>query len=802
MANDDLFIPVPTAPPANVTTGSARTVTNQKQLPASFPPNQKDNIRQDPTKTGSDSLFFNTPLSTDAPPFKNILEDFASFNTLWTMCCLDPNQYNNPESYRGNDSELSNIVLSSAGRYDKQRIGTEFGSPEYFIDNVHFDSIIAPRSPTGNTNVITFSFEIYEPYSMGLFLQSLQVAAVNAGYRTYLEAAPFLLKLDFKGTTDEGNRSPNVDYLTKYFSIKLTNVTMKVDEGGSKYVVTAIPFHHLGFGNTVNVLRADTKLLGGTVQEVLSSGTVSLVSRLNTEQSQLANNKVQAIPDIYEIVFPANSSDNLGITSEASTSIVGATIDPLSKVTNVISKVQSVAKSVKNLSSGAIGSLGSLGSAGAGGNKIGTSTMNFSLESGGNVSFSNESEVINEKSKTTDKSKVKIDSNSREFRFSRGDTITQVIQKVILVSNYASDAIKVENLDQSGMASWFRIDVQIQLLDYDAIRSTRARKYIFRVIPFKVSGALIKTPNAPAIGIPELAKIIAKRYDYIYTGQNNSIIKFELEFNAMFFTGAQPRPLYQTGTNNLDAQNTTDSAKLDAPVNQGSDKPATSSTAGSTMVGPDPDTVKNSPIGWKTVEQQIADSYQTAFLSASPDLVNLEIETTGDPYFLSDSGINSNYFSKEGINNQITNDNAMNYEGSEIFVYLAFRTPINPNIEPTDVNSGLYNFGKDGISPFSGIFKVIQVANIFASGNYTQTMKLIRVLGQPNDFVGKESIVAQNTLLYAASIPVPKATTPAADSSVNANKNNTPIIDDPEAAFITEKKAIDAAQANKRPSSS
>jgi len=802
------------SPPSNVVTGSARNVTNQTDTPATFSPDKVNEIKQDPTKTGTDSLSAGKSSSPNGPPFENVLERFASFSVLWTLCCLEPNQYNNPASYRGNDSVLSNVILSSAGRFDGQRVVTAFGTPEYFIDNVNFNSLVSPRAATGNTNVMTFTFEVLEPYSMGLFLQSLQVAAVNCGYRNYLEMAPFLLKLDFLGSTDDGNIVPRIDNLSKYFTIKITNVTMRVDEAGSRYVVSAVPFHHLGFGDTNNILKADVKLVGGSVQEVLSTGTVSLVSRLNTEQQQLVNNKKQALPDIYEIVFPSSASDDLGVSSSTSFSIFGATINPGTSSTNITSLLSS-AKNVTSLAQTATGVITksksvasalsgvSTGSSSSGGNKIGSSTMNFSIASGGNIAFTNENKAINDKTGTTDRTKVTIDPNTREFNFSIGDRVTQVIQKVILVSNYASDAIKVENLDDKGLADWFRVDVQIQLLDYDAIRSTRAKKFVYRVVPYKVNGSVIKAPNAATPGIPELSKIIAKRYDYIFTGQNNSILKFELEFNGMFFTGAQPRPMHQTGTNNPDTQNTTDTGKVEAPVNQGSNTATGSSTVGSTMVGPDANTVKNSPIGWKTVEQQIADAYQNAFLSASPDLVNLEIDIVGDPYFLSDSGVNSNYFSKTGINLQITADQSMNYEGSQIFVYLAFRTPINPNTEPTDTNSGLYNFAKDGISPFSGIFRILSVTNIFSGGNYTQNMKLARVLGQPNDFVGLESIQIQNLLLYAASIPIPPSSTPASDQRSRSEVDST-FVETPaetERLLAGVDRANAAAQQNQRPSS-
>jgi len=46
---------------------------------------------------------------------KNPLENFASFNSVWTLACLTPQQFNNPPSYRNSPADLKHVVLSSAG---------------------------------------------------------------------------------------------------------------------------------------------------------------------------------------------------------------------------------------------------------------------------------------------------------------------------------------------------------------------------------------------------------------------------------------------------------------------------------------------------------------------------------------------------------------------------------------------------------------------------------------------------------------------------------------------------------------
>jgi hypothetical protein len=148
------------------------------------------------TASGAGKVAYNFPNLVPNP-----LEKFASYSTLFTMSAMDPAQYNNPIELRNNPASIKNVIFSSAGRYDKERVLAEPGvRPEYFVESFKMTNLIAPKKETGNTNAIGFNLEIYEPYSMGLFLQSLQVAALNAGYINYLNDCPYLIKIDFSNT--------------------------------------------------------------------------------------------------------------------------------------------------------------------------------------------------------------------------------------------------------------------------------------------------------------------------------------------------------------------------------------------------------------------------------------------------------------------------------------------------------------------------------------------------------------------------------------------------------------------------
>lgn len=747
-------------------TGSVTNITKSILPGASILTSNLSSLIQDPTKTTSGLSSLLGMLGggtsgytslTGGPPFPNRLEEFASYSSLWTLACITPTQFNNPSSYRGNPGSIGNIVFSSAGRYDGQRTATNQGVPEFFVDNVNIEARVTPIPGSGNSFSSKFSFDVIEPYSMGLFLQSLQVAAINCGYPNYLSDCPYLFKLDIVGNTDDGGLVPPSETSTRYFTLKITDVKMSVTEGGSKYSVNAVPLHHLGMANTVNTVYTDVALAGENVAQVLSTGERSLTTALNAAQQQLVKTGDHGIADVYEIVFPSDASDPLGTQTSANSSLATSLLTAI-KDPNLETFKRTIAGNNKS-ESPAVGN-----------SPIAAASMNFTAESGGNPEFKKENDLVSEDNGTIQRGKMSINVKSKTFTFPAGERITEIIQRVVLNSDYTTKALS--KVDANGMHDWFRLDIQVQLLDYDVKRNSRAKKYVIRVLPYKVSSEIYKNPSSPAQGLKAREKIIAKRYDYIYTGQNNDILKFDLTFDGMFFTGAQPRPTGENKHNvNPNLNNPVDSEKGTNPLQVGAAGPATNNPS-SPSVKPDPKINSQTSSGNKTPEKMVEDGFQRAYQNSSADMINLEMEILGDTYFLSDSGINSNYFAKKGPNDQTTADESMNYEGSEIFVYIAFRTPVEPNLSVTN-QGGLYDFPQAGVSPYSGVFKVTGLVHKFAGGTFTQKLNLIRIQGQGGDYVGIQNIIGKNNRTYQETVPVPPKSTPATDSVSAVEQENS-----------------------------
>ena len=514
---------------------------------------------------------------------ENPLEQFASMTPLWTLAVLTSDQFNKPDSYRSGDLSFakhkqnifipggkdksrtfeSGIIFSSAGRGDDARVKTASGVPEFFIDNFRMSAAISASEKTGNTNALNFDFDIFEPYSMGLLLESMQVAAIKAGWPNYLDA-PYLLKLDFQGFDEDMAKRSSVK--SKYFVLKFKTVTFDTNESGSSYKVSAFPYNHIGYLDTINMLFNDINISApnkGTVEEMLKSGPNSLEKVLNDNELSLITAGKYSVPDEYIIEFPEKSGDWVTAQKKDSNNSNKGATDKSSSSTTVVGGGGQVTKTA------------------FGTNPIGKASFGFDAEQGGNFNFSRAGDAYNEETGRVDRFKMSINQKSREFLFTQKQPLTDVITQVILSSKYAVDAISgtqaSNNLTPEGYIKWFRIDIQVEFLGYDVQIGDFAKRYTYRVVPYFVHQSIFKTPGS-AVNTLALQKTIAKHYQYLYTGQNTDVLKFDIQINNLFFTGTDPtNPANTSSEQNQDQRFTVSSP----PVGTNTPKPTNSeATAG------------------------------------------------------------------------------------------------------------------------------------------------------------------------------------------------------------------------------
>ena len=600
----------------------------------------------------------------------NILEQFISYNCLFTFACASPAQLNS-QSYRS--GPLPNVIVSSAGRDGAARVQTAYGAPEYFIDNLSIANFVVPTNGTGSGPWSKLEFEIFEPYSMGLFLQSCQVAATNLGYTSYHTQAAYVLRLEFVGWTAPGE-SMTVGPFN--WLVKLMNATFTVNEAGSTYKVECFPYNHVALSQQMNKVFNDVKLVGKNSNEVLvDHPEFSLISFLNKREEQLVKDKKKTYEDKYNIVFVGDNPY---------------------------------------------------------GRKPGND-LEFTPESqGGTEKPKRAGDIYDEASGKIIRGKMSINPKEKSLQFSQDTSITNIIDQVILSTKEARDrATKEDLIDSQGRVTWWKINVDVKLLELDPKLNDYAKDITFRVQPYKIHHSAYLSPSGTSKGITACKSAAQKEYNYIYTGLNTDIIKFNIEIKNMAFTSIDPNKVEDSGG----AANPSITTSVPGPTltSKQTAGATTPSVGGSASPAKLEMATGNIPFkggsGQTSTEQKIANEFYMAYLNSVGNQINLDLEILGDPYFLPEVGY-SNFHSES--EDQVTENGTMNHEATDIWVVVNFRTPADPDAGgAAAAKAGLYYFPEgQAPSPFSGLFKVTKVEARFKSNLFTQVVSGFRIPAQ------------------------------------------------------------------------
>jgi hypothetical protein len=548
---------------------------------------------------------------------------------------------------------------------------------------------------------------------MGLLLQSMQSAAINAKYLSYLDNAPFVLRMDIQGFNQLGQDLSTIK--PKFFVLKLVGIKFSVNESGSTYKVDAVPYNHQGFSSAINTTYSDVKLFAegrGHVFDILASGTGSLVNFLNNIEEKLLKDKEIEKKDEYVIQFPILSSDwksSAGSQAE----IKRATADP-----NALDSVKAAVLASMIKIDPQLLDQNSIASAGFG----------FDQSSGGRPLFKRAGDQYDEKTGVMKRDGMTINPKQRAFQFAQAQSITSIINQIILSSEYAQEALDPKRLTPQGFIKWFKLDVQMELLDLDELTGDYAKKITFRVVPYLVHQSIFSNATAAPIGYNELLKDVVKEYQYIYTGQNVDILSFNVQINNLFYAGANPKQESDAAKTATQDQKPGENKISSTATKKGQATEVQATNTGRARPKRDPRLLAGYKGGsdQKSVEQNVAENFQQVFVSGnSADLVTIDLEILGDPYWLVDSGFNNYFASARSPTAQITDDGTMNYESGNVYIYLTFRTPIDVN-----TTTGLYDFSQVGEeSPFGGIYRIVLCENTFVDGNWKQKLKCVRMPG-------------------------------------------------------------------------
>jgi hypothetical protein len=347
-----------------------------------------------------------------------------------------------------------------------------------------------------------------------------------------------------------------------------------------------------------------------------------------------------------------------------------------------------------------------------------------------------------------------LDHGARVFAINTGTSIDQVIAfamrhtkylqgQVQPVSKFKDDAEYKKYLESQANEplKWYKVVPTIKLGEYNIPQETWAREITYHILPYTVYNT--KTREGPQGTWTEPCKL----HNYWYTGKNNDVLDFNVEFNALYYTAVTAYRENLSKTQNLledettNAKITKESRDANAVMPLGAKKIVLNSQQQSTG-------------GAVTVEAiALADIEASLYTTAGGDMLQAKLKIIGDPQYIKQDDVFyppemtvlSDQVDGTGIDPRLIANGSLRMDQGEIYVQITVKSPSD-----IDEATGLMKFdSKYSTSLFSGMYRVLKVESHFTGGKFEQTLDVVRLPRQtslepnyPSKTASKEREVA------------------------------------------------------------
>jgi hypothetical protein len=626
----------------------------------------------------------------------NTLNKFSSYNYIWFMD-VATRQEIRTSAYKkkrgriirsGGIADTAGAALQTA---DEQNLKVK---GEYFIDNVRIQSYVSPNPYSGLTNVTNIEFEVTEPYSIGLFLQTLQLAAGEAGYKNYLEA-PFTLGVEFTGF-DSNGKSSTIE--KRVLLIKIMTATFNVTAAGSVYAVQAIPWNHQSLLDQVTKIPVNISIKGDTVEEILTSLDDPVVETFDVANLFGADQGTEAVSiniGTRSLIKELQDFEERDIAAKADSDDITPT------EYEIIFPVDPSQRGTKN--------------------DFARKKISANFADLGNQDLGLPEEMYNNLNSLYERRRLSISENGRVYQFPQGTKIEKIIEEVILTSEWAEDIVNLKP-DNDGYIEWFKILTFVDILDGDRDRfGSLPKKYTYMVYPYKLHISNLVAANE-TVNYNVNIKNAVKGYNYTYTGENTDILDFNIEIDYAWIQAvANLTQTSQQERNKGDQLLIED--RVQTLINRGVDRPLAEAAVRNELNAEQQGTTNTYDKGIggnKDTEQtRVARAFNDAIINSNANLIELKMTIWGDPYYLADTDFGG-YIAQRSIPNQ-DREGVMDHIRSEVDVLLKFAGAV-------DYKNGLLS--PNTARQFSGVYKLYWVESTFENGVFKQELDMIRRINQ------------------------------------------------------------------------
>lgn len=728
-----------------------------------------------------------TPIGESAYP--NILHKYASYTYNLSLHVIPIKQYNEFSTTQksGYKPEKGNVLIASAGRWDNTAIRNEnFKNADFFFDKMSFETVIGATTYTQNSNALTIDFTIIEPYGMTLINRFIDLSKSNfvnpenKKSNDNVMQLPFLLQIDFFGYGSDG-KPIQIHDISKYIPIMITGIKFKISAAGAEYNISAVPYNHQAFTDTngstpikvqvtANSLReffATDKTHGEVEQKDIIAQT-GISNKKEVDTVNAANLREQKTAEkIDAAAGTRTATDEYKKSGRKKTVQIIPTRDAKGNVISQKSYPEAVNLWHKvNLSLGVCEIPDEIAFTLADEfinaifqTKDLLNITSLAMEDARKIDGGN-----NALTKLIDQNGIITNIDDKEHpkvitTVNQGTSILNVINTAMLNSSYIHDQI-IDPQDSTGKITvgklkeilytplnWYKVVPTVEILGYDNKTNRYPKRTTYHIQHCELHQDKNRGANQ---GKPV---VIAKDYQYIFTGKNIDIIDFDLTYNSQFYvvnvanpsnsdaTAASPSAETTPSQSWTDKENSVvlTSTEVEAILNNINDH-------GIPELRPRIHNVANIPTTSATRggKAEMAKQLERNILSTiAGDLVTVKLKIVGDPDFIKQDDV---FFGLKDITekkytnagNKVVTDKRKTPNGSlatdtaDLFVRLTYKTAVDYDKNGLAIPVPIDNAeNKYGSSIFSGIYKITTVKNYFSGGKFEQELELYHYNLQP-----------------------------------------------------------------------
>ena len=493
--------------------------------------------------TNATAAAVNSRFNLALQPQPNILDQYASYTYSISIYLLGPQEIAEFQESKTRSLNSGNLLIQSGGIPRNDR--NQFFPLDFYIDDLQVKTFQQGAGTGIAHNTTEMSFKLVEPLGITLF-RRLTAAIKEYNERTNSKAVhyasqPYLMAIRFYGYDIDGNLvSPNSGNLfddptpastnsaanaitEKFIPFIFSNIKLTVTNALTEYQCSCMALQDLGFSQTRGIVPYNVQLTATTLENLLSGNatfaappaappaanaaataappnataapkptvTGGLTDALNKYQQERVKSGEYEFADVYKIVFTDQ--------------------------TNVIRNAQIIPPGQTNL--GTTGQTAPTTAADA-----------------------------------KDPKKNSVNNNSLNVAITAGMPVSKFLDQVIRGSQYIYDQqVKIKDPKTGKIVprdtgaitpSWYRIGVQMRPLrdKFDRKRGDYAYEITYSINMYKV--AKIESPWFPKGQF----RGTHKKYEYLFTGRNTSVIKFDQDFNYQYYLTVNAEQLPQNIT--------------------------------------------------------------------------------------------------------------------------------------------------------------------------------------------------------------------------------------------------------------